>query len=154
MADFCSKYRAVLKNLEEFLKKDKEELAEEYEKRLTTLREMFEILESITGQAKGEESEVNQCKAVIVGFCSTLLFGPYMGLLIQASGRSDMVNEMKNGQQGQVELSAFPKFMQAKFDQIKRYLEKARGRLEEIDKLLSELIPKVRSLLYYLLHAA
>jgi len=150
MADLCSTYQSVLKKLEDFLK------TEETEKRLTALREMSEILASTIaekGDFEGEESEVDKCLVLILELCGTLLFGPYTEFLIQVSLKSNMVNEIEKKQKEE-QSSALPKFMQAKYDQIKRYLEKAKGQLKEIDDMLPELVKKVRSLLYYLLHAA
>lgn len=152
MADPCNTYQSVLKKLEDFLKTDREKT----EKRLTTLREMSEILASTIaekGDFEGEESEVDKCLVLILELCGTLLFGPYTAFLIQVSLKSNMVNEIEKKQK-EKQSSALPKFMQAKYDQIKRYLEKAKGQLKKIDDMLPELVKKVRSLLYYLLHAA
>lgn len=143
-------YESVLKKLEDFLK------TEESEKRLTTLREICEILASTIaekGDIEGEESEGDKCIELILELCATLLFGPYTAFLIQESLKSNMVNEIEKKQKEE-QSTALPKFMQAKYDQIKLYLEKAKGQLKKIDDLLSELVPKVRSLLYYFLHAA
>ena len=153
MEDLSSKYQPVLKRIEDFLKKDIEELTEETEKRLTTLLEMSEILAIIIAekaQFKEEASEVNQCIVLIVGFCGTLLFGPYTQFLTQLSDRSKMVNEMENKQREE-KSGALSGFMQVKYDQVKSYLKKADERLKEIDKMLSKLVPKVR--VYYLLQA-
>lgn len=152
MADLRITYQTVLKKVEDFLKNGIEELPEETKKRLTTLGEMSEILAIIiAGQVKEETSEVNQCIVLIVGLCGTLLFGPYTEFLTQHSDRSKMVNEMENKQREE-KSGALPSFMQLKYDQVKSYLEKADGRLKEIDKMLSKLVPKVR--VTYLLHSA
>lgn len=154
MEDFRSTYERVLKRVEDFLKKGIAELPEETKKRLTTLGEMSEILAIIIaekGQVKEEGSEVNQCIVLIMGLCGTLLFGPYTEFLTQLSDRSKMINEMENKQREE-KLSTLPRFIQVKYDQIKSYLEKADGRLKEIDNMVSELVPKVK--VYYLLHAA
>lgn len=153
MAGVSSRYQSVLKMIEDFLVKGIKELTKENEERLTKLREMSEILASITterGEVKEEASEVNQCIVLIVELCGILLFGPYTELLTKFSDRSSMVNEMENKQK-EDKSSALPEFMQLKVDQVKRYLEKANGRLKEIDNMLGELLPKVR--VYYLLHA-
>lgn len=154
MEDLRGTYKLVLKKIEDFLKKGIEELPEETEKRLATLCEMSEILAIIIaeeGQVKEGASEVNQCIVLIVGLCGTLLFGPYTEFLTQLSDRSQMINEMEDKQREETS-GALPKFMQVKYDQVKSYLEKADGRLKELDNMLSELVPKVR--VYYLLHAS
>ena len=153
MGDLFSTYQAILQRVEDFLKMGIEVLTEEYNKRLATLREMSEILASILterGHVNEEASEVNQCIVLIVEFFGTLLFESYLEVLTQLSHSSKMVNEMEKEQEKHGS-SPFPKFMQAKYDQVKFYLEKANGQLEKIDKMLDELLPKVR--VYYLLHA-
>ena len=145
MEDLRSTYQPVLKKVEDFLKKGIEELPEETEKRLATLCEMSEILAIIIaeeGQVKEGTSEVNHCIVLIVEFCGTLLFGPYTEFLTQLSDRSKMINEMENKQREETS-GALPEFMQVKYDQVKSYLEKADGRLKELDNMLSELVPKV-----------
>lgn len=146
MSDLHSTYQQILERIEDFLKKGNEELTEETKKRLTTLREMSEILATILaekGQVKEEASEVNQYIVLIVKICGTVLFGPYTEFLTQLCDRSKMVNEMENKQR-EDNSGALPRFMQVKYDQVKSYLGKANGRLKEIDNMLSELVPKVR----------
>ena len=154
MADLSSKLQPVLKRFEDFLKEGIGDLTEENKERLATLCELSEILASIikeTGLVKEEASEGNQCVVLIVVLCDILLFGPYMESLTKLSSRSNMISEMENKQK-EDKSSAFPAFMQVKYDQVKSYLEKADGQQKKIDEMLSELLPMVR--VYYLLHAA
>lgn len=147
MADFCGTYQPVLKMVEDFLK-NIEELTNENKGRLTKLGEISEIAASIVKE-KGEVKEADHYITLIENLSRTLLFGFYTELLTKLSDIFSMVNEMENKLKEDKSLK-LPEVMQGRVDAVKDYLGKAKGRLEEMDKMLSDLVPKVR--IYYLLH--
>lgn len=146
MADFSSTYQQALKLVEEFLKNAKE-FTKENEERLKRIGEIADILACMEKE-KDASSDVKQCTEGIQSLFGTLLFGCYMEITSQIADRSSMIKEVENKQKEE-ESSELPKAMQIKFDEVKQYLEKANGRMKQIDDLLSELIPKVRA--YFLL---
>lgn len=148
ISDFLSTYKdRIVKMTEDFLR-NVEELTNEATRRLSTLSNISEVAASIEkekGEVK-ETSRVNQCKALIKNFFTALLFGPYPELLTELADSFSMVKEMENKQKEDKSFQ-LPKVMQGRVDSFKHYLEKAKGELEVIDKVLDELIEKVSSLL-------
>lgn len=124
------------------------QLTNENKERLTKLGEISEIAASIVKE-KGEDKEADHYITLIENLWRTLLFGFYTEHLTKLSDIYSMVNEMENKLKEDNSLK-LPEVMQVRIDAVKHYLEKAKGRLKEIDKMLSDLAPKVR--IYYLLH--
>ena len=153
MAGSSSTYQqAVVTMVEEFLKAI-DELTNETKARLSKLSEISEVAASIE-KDKGEvkdTSRVHNCISLIKNFLTGLLFGPYTELLSKLADSFSMVKELENKQKEDKSFQ-LPEVMQARIDSFKHYLEKAKGRLEGIDKVLDELIDKVSRLLSSLSH--
>ena len=142
MADFTSAYQQALKIVRDFLENAKE-FTKENEERLKLISEIAGILESMTDEESTAERSTNQCTEIIRELCVTVLFGIYIECTTKVADRSSMVNEIE-GRQKEDKSSKLSETMQIKFDEVKHFLQKAKGRLEKIDDLLSEMVPKVR----------
>ena len=148
MSDFCSTYQhAVVKPVEAFLRQI-DELTSETKGRLSKLGEISKVAASIE-KDKGEvkdTSRVHGCIALIQNSLTGLLFGSYMELLTKLADSFSMVKDLENKQKEDKSFQ-IPEVMPLRVDSFKHYLEKAKQRLEVIDKVLDELIDKVSRLL-------
>ena len=153
MAHFGSVYQhTVVRIAEDFLTKINE-MNNEFKGRLSKLGEISELVASIEKE-KGEVQEtarVDHVRALIKTFCTALLFGPFTELLTKLADCFSIVKEMETKQKEDKSFQ-FPGVMQVRVDSFKHYLEKAKGRLEVIDKVLDELIEKVSRVLCSVRH--
>ena len=142
MTDVSSTYQEALKLMEEFLKRANE-FTKENKERLERLGEIAKIVDC-KEEDKYVSTEVKQCAKAIKQVCKTLLFGCYMEFTSKIADRSSMIKEIESNEKEE-KSSKLTEVMQIKFDGVKHYLEKANGRMKEVDDILSELVPKVRS---------
>ena len=149
MADASSTcYQPVLNMLMGYLE-NINELTNENQGRLSRLGEVSELAASIEkekGEVKGTPV-VDQCKVLIKEIFATILFGPFTMIVTQLSNSFSIVNEIENRQKEE-ESFKLPKAMQGRVVAVNQYLEKAKGRLNEIDNILIDLIPKVNLLTF------
>lgn len=149
MADASRKYYQPVLNTLRGCLESINELNNKNQGRLSTLGEVSQLAASIEkekGEVKGTPV-VDQCKALIKEIFDTILFGPYTMIVTQLSDSSSIVNEMENRQKEE-ESFKLPKAMQGRVVAVNQYLEKAKGRLNEIDNILRDLIPKVNLLTF------
>lgn len=140
MADFYSTYQQPLKLVEGFLENAKE-FTKENKERLEILGEIAKI-QACMENVKDASPDVKQCTEAIKKVYEKLLFDSYIELTSILADRSSMVKEI-DGMLKEERSSNFAEVIQIKFDEVKRYLEKADGQMKEVDNMLVKLEPKV-----------
>lgn len=141
-ANSCSTLQnRALKSVKGFLLKANE-FTKENEHLLEVLAEIAKILEGLVNEKELACTDIQRIEK-IKKFCESLLFGSLIELIMKIAENFSIMGEIERNQKENKQ-SNLPEVMQIKYDEVKRYLEKAKGRKEAIDKMLSELVPKIR----------